>query len=74
MKTRLPVVRLLNPQLDDIVDRGRELRIMQRHGWLQCNVGGGIVAQSDPSSEYEETLTKAAGMLKALVPHKEKAI
>ncbi len=39
---------------------------VQRYGWLQCNVGGGIVAQSDPESEYEETLTKAAGMLKAL--------
>lgn len=39
---------------------------VQRHGWLQCNVGGGIVAQSDPEAEYEETLTKAAGMLKAL--------
>ena len=39
---------------------------VQRHGWLQCNVGGGIVAQSDPAAEYEETLTKAAGMLKAL--------
>lgn len=40
---------------------------VQRNGWLQCNVGGGIVAQSEASSEYEETLTKAAGMLKALV-------
>ncbi|WP_397569738.1 anthranilate synthase component I family protein [Schlesneria sp. T3-172] len=39
---------------------------VQRHGWLQCNVGGGIVAQSDSKAEYEETLTKAAGMLKAL--------
>ena len=39
---------------------------VQRYGWLQCNVGGGIVAQSDPAAEYEETLTKAAGMLKAL--------
>jgi len=39
---------------------------VQRHGWLQCNVGGGIVAQSDPAAEYEETLTKAAGMLRAL--------
>jgi para-aminobenzoate synthetase component 1 len=39
---------------------------VQRHGWLQCNVGGGIVAQSNPIAEYEETLTKAAGMLKAL--------
>ena len=41
---------------------------VQRYGWLQCNVGGGIVAQSDPEAEYEETLTKAAGMLKALKP------
>ena len=40
---------------------------VQRHGWLQCGVGGGIVAQSDPASEYEETLVKAAGMIKALV-------
>jgi para-aminobenzoate synthetase component 1 len=37
-----------------------------RHGWIQCPVGGGIVAQSDPAAEYEETLTKAAGMLRAL--------
>lgn len=39
---------------------------VQRYGWLQCNVGGGIVAQSNAAAEYEETLTKAAGMLKAL--------
>lgn len=30
------------------------------------HVGGGIVADSDPAAEYEETLTKAAGMLRAL--------
>lgn len=35
-------------------------------GWIQFSVGGGIVAQSDPESEYQETLTKAAGMLRAL--------
>lgn len=39
---------------------------VQRHGWLQCGVGGGIVAGSDPHDEYEETLHKAAGMLAAL--------
>ena len=39
---------------------------VQRHGWLQCGVGGGIVAQSDPASEYDETLVKAAGMIRAL--------
>lgn len=37
-----------------------------RRGWLQCGVGGGIVAGSDPEAEYEETLHKAAGMLQAL--------
>lgn len=35
-------------------------------GWLQFPVGGGIVADSDPATEYEETLHKAAGMLRAL--------
>jgi para-aminobenzoate synthetase component 1 len=38
-----------------------------RHGWIQCPVGGGIVAQSDSAAEYEETLVKAEGMLRALV-------
>jgi para-aminobenzoate synthetase component I len=36
-------------------------------GWLQFPVGGGIVADSDPRREYEETLHKAAGLLKALM-------
>lgn len=35
-------------------------------GWLQFPVGGGIVADSDPATEYEETLHKAVGMLRAL--------
>jgi para-aminobenzoate synthetase component 1 len=35
-------------------------------GWVQFPVGGGIVADSDPAAEYEETLHKAAGLLKAL--------
>jgi para-aminobenzoate synthetase component 1 len=35
-------------------------------GWWQIPVGGGIVSQSDPKSEYEETWTKAAGMLRAV--------
>jgi para-aminobenzoate synthetase component I len=37
-----------------------------RRGWITCGVGGGIVADSDPAAEYEETLHKAAGMLRAL--------
>jgi para-aminobenzoate synthetase component 1 len=35
-------------------------------GWFQFPVGGGIVADSDPQREYEETLHKAAGLLRAL--------
>jgi para-aminobenzoate synthetase component 1 len=36
-------------------------------GWWQFPVGGGIVAQSSPDREYEETWHKAAGLLRALV-------
>ena len=35
-------------------------------GWWQLPVGGGIVAQSQPQQEYEETWHKAAGLLAAL--------
>jgi para-aminobenzoate synthetase component 1 len=52
---------------DGAVDSSILIRtFMHRHGWIQCPVGGGIVAQSDPLAEYEETLDKASGMLAAL--------
>jgi para-aminobenzoate synthetase component 1 len=35
-------------------------------GRVQFPVGGGIVADSDPAREYEETLHKAAGLLRSL--------
>jgi len=35
-------------------------------GWWQAPVGGGIVAQSVPSREYEETWDKAKGLIQAL--------
>ena len=35
-------------------------------GWAQFAVGGGVVADSDPAREYEETLHKAAGLLRSL--------
>jgi para-aminobenzoate synthetase component 1 len=35
-------------------------------GWWQLPVGGGIVAQSQPQDEYEETWHKARGLLQAL--------
>jgi para-aminobenzoate synthetase component I len=34
-------------------------------GWWQAPVGGGIVAQSQPEAEYEETWHKAEGMLRS---------
>jgi len=34
-------------------------------GWWQAPVGGGIVAQSDPREEYEETWDKAEGLIRA---------
>lgn len=37
-------------------------------GWIQFPVGGGIVADSTPRAEYEETLHKAAGLVRALQP------
>ena len=38
------------------------------HGWMQLPVGGGIVADSSPRAEYQETLDKAAGMVRAIEP------
>jgi para-aminobenzoate synthetase component 1 len=35
-------------------------------GWWQLPVGGGIVAQSHPEDEYEETWHKARGLIQAL--------
>ena len=40
--------------------------ITSARGWWQLPVGGGIVAQSDPREEYDETWYKAAGLIKAL--------
>ena len=37
-----------------------------RNGLIQCAAGGGIVADSDPQAEFEETLHKAEGMFRAL--------
>src|SRR5207247_1417327 len=37
-----------------------------RDGLVHFHAGGGIVADSHPAAEYEETLAKAQGMLRAL--------
>jgi len=40
--------------------------MIRENGRLRCQVGAGIVADSDPAMEYEETLHKAAGMMLAI--------
>jgi para-aminobenzoate synthetase component 1 len=42
--------------------------ITAARGWWQAPVGGGIVAQSVPEREYEETWHKATGLLRAIEP------
>ncbi len=37
-----------------------------RRGRVYLQVGGGVVADSDPEREYEETLHKAAGLLESV--------
>ena len=40
--------------------------IILTHHWATVDAGGGIVADSDPTAEYAETLTKAAALLRVL--------
>ena len=39
--------------------------MVHRNGKVRFNTGGGITADSDPAMEFEETLHKAAGMVRA---------
>lgn len=43
--------------------------VTAQQGWWQIPVGGGIVSQSNPKHEYEETWAKAAAMLRAVDPN-----
>jgi para-aminobenzoate synthetase component 1 len=53
--------------LDGSMDLSILIRtIIAGRGWWQIPVGGGIVAQSDPQLEYDETWHKAEGMLRAI--------
>jgi anthranilate synthase component 1 len=40
--------------------------IVWKNGVFDCQAGAGIVADSVPASEYEETISKAKAMLKAV--------
>jgi anthranilate/para-aminobenzoate synthase component I len=51
----------------EILDTSVAIRTMViRDQVAYFNVGGGIVIDSEPEKEYEETLTKASALLKAL--------
>ncbi|SFI17245.1 aminodeoxychorismate synthase component I [Planctomicrobium piriforme] len=52
---------------DGTFDSSILIRTMtQRGGWLSLPAGGGIVAQSEPEQEYQETLHKVRGLLRSL--------
>jgi anthranilate synthase component 1 len=40
--------------------------IVVANGMAYVQAGAGIVADSDPTAEYQETLNKARGLLKAI--------
>ncbi len=46
----------------------RTMMIDAQHERIDYSVGGGIVADSDPATEYDETIDKAQAMLTALQP------
>ena len=51
---------------DGAMDTGIAIRTLVYNGdAVSFSVGGGIVAESDPAAEYEETLVKAEGLLKS---------
>lgn len=51
------------------MDSNLLIRTLTRsRGWVQAPVGGGVVVQSDPAAEYDETWHKAAGLIEAIAP------
>jgi len=49
------------------LDLAMAIRILWvRRGWVHWQVGGGVVADSDPAAEYEETLAKGRALAAAL--------
>lgn len=55
--------------LDGSMSMNVAIRTLQQHGdRATYYAGAGIVADSDPAREYEETLAKARGVLEAIAP------
>ena len=53
--------------MGEFIETSVAIRTMTVRGpQAEFNVGGGIVIDSDPASEYEETVTKSAALLSAL--------
>jgi para-aminobenzoate synthetase component I len=54
---------------DGSLDTGVVIRtLVVRDGRVTFGAGGGVVADSDPASEYEETMAKAGALIAALSP------
>jgi para-aminobenzoate synthetase component 1 len=54
---------------DGSLDTGIVIRtLVVRDGRVTFGAGGGVVADSDPAAEYEETLAKAGALIAALSP------
>ena len=51
--------------LDDSLESNIAIRTLfcDGHGRIHCCGGGGVVADSDPESEYQETLTKVKPLM-----------
>jgi len=53
---------------DGSMDLNILIRTLVCHGpWVWFQVGGGVVAQSDPQTEYDETWHKAQGLMQPLL-------
>ena len=53
--------------LEPVIDMSVAIRTMTiRSGTAVFNVGGGIVIDSDPAAEFDETVTKSKALLSAL--------
>jgi para-aminobenzoate synthetase component 1 len=60
--------------LDGHIEFNMAIRTMLAIGdWLYFSVGAGIVADSDPAAEYEETMIKAKAMFAALPADQKRA-
>jgi anthranilate/para-aminobenzoate synthase component I len=62
----IPIARILGAPVIEPPGNIAIRTVVVEGGAASFHVGGGIVADSTPDGEYEETLVKAKGMMRAL--------